>query len=140
MSVLIDSTAWSLALRRSRAALSAAQKRLVFTIQDLIVSGRACLNGMIAQEVLSGIRSPEEFEQLRGYLCMMQLLPTHHEDHEEAARCFNKLRSHGITASHADSLICAAALRHGMEILTTDADFESYRRVLAVQLHEHCVF
>ncbi|CAG0967392.1 hypothetical protein PLCT2_01132 [Planctomycetaceae bacterium] len=140
MSVLVDSTAWSLALRRSRAALSAAQKRLVFTIQDLIVSGRACLNGIVAQEVLSGIRSQEEFEQLRGYLRMMHLLPTGYEDHEEAARCFNRLRSQGISASHADSLICAASLRHGMEILTTDADFERYRRVLAVQLHEHCAF
>lgn len=140
MSVLIDSTAWSLALRRSRAALSAAQKRLVFAVQDLIVSGRACLNGMIAQEVLSGIRFQEEFEQLRSYLRMMHLLPTNFDDHEEAARCFNKLRAQGIAASHADSLICAAALRHGMEILTTDSDFERYRHVLAVQLHEHCAF
>ncbi|MEA2695737.1 MAG: hypothetical protein QOI66_8 [Myxococcales bacterium] len=57
------------------------------------------------------------------------------EDHEEAAAFFNRCRTRGVQGSSIDFLICAAAARRAMPILTTDGDFRSYARILPIELH-----
>ncbi len=63
MKVLVDTSVWSLALRRRSPAHPAATE-----LRRLIVAGRAALIGAIRQEVLSGIRDPTAFDQLRDHL------------------------------------------------------------------------
>jgi predicted nucleic acid-binding protein len=57
------------------------------------------------------------------------------EDYERAAEFFNIARGRGIQGSNTDFLICAAAERRDMAIMTTDADFEQYRQHLPIRLH-----
>lgn len=136
MTVLVDTTVWSLALRRRAHQLSPAEKRLIEEWANLISSGRVALIGPVHQEVLSGIRGTEVFEALHEKLSSFRYLPTLPGDFVQAARFFNLCRSHGIAGSHIDMLICAIAHRYGVPIFTTDPDFPGYAKHLPIRLHE----
>jgi predicted nucleic acid-binding protein len=131
VNVLVDTSVWSLALRRSRPPI---HPRVV-ELAELIREGRASIVGLIRQELLSGVRSAEQFEALRTHLRAFPDLELGTEDHEEAAAFFNRCRARGIQGSTIDFLICAAAARRAMPILTTDDDFASYARILPIELH-----
>ena len=69
MKILVDTSVWSLALRRPKnAALTEQQKQTVSTLGDLVRDGRAVLTGAIRQELLSGIKLQAQFEALRSTL------------------------------------------------------------------------
>ena len=135
MNVLIDTTIWSLALRRRAHQLSAEETKLVEQWADLVTSGRAALIGPVRQEVLSGIRSNEVFEALHEKLSSFRYLENLPGDHVQAARFFNLCRSHGVAGSHVDMLICALAYRYAAPIFTTDPDFPGYAKHLPIWLY-----
>jgi predicted nucleic acid-binding protein len=56
-------------------------------------------------------------------------------DHEQAAEYFNTCRGHGIQGSNTDYLLCAVAVRRGLTLYTTDADFDHYARYVPLVLH-----
>ena len=132
MKVLVDTSVWSLALRRRRPSTDAAVEEL----KHLIAEGRAAIVGPIRQELLSGIRETASFEQLRDHLRAFPDEPVRAADYERAAEHFNACRTRGIQGSNTDFLLCAVAERHRMTILTTDDDFATYARVLPVVLHK----
>lgn len=134
MTVLVDTTIWSLALRRRAHQLSSAEKRLVEIWAELVTSGEVALIGPVLQEVLSGIRHADVFEALCEKLSSFPYFEILPADHIQAARFFNVCRSHGITGSHVDMLICATAYRHDLVIFTTDPDFPGYARHLPIRL------
>jgi predicted nucleic acid-binding protein len=132
MSVLVDTSVWSLALRRTNPRDTAPEQKLVGLIRD----GRVAMLGPIRQEILSGVRSLRQFDLLRDRLRPFADIELTTEDFEHAAECFNKCRSRGIQGSNTDFLICAASLRRDYPILTTDKDFGGYAKVLGIQLFE----
>lgn len=131
MTVLVDTSVWSLALRRRDLSEAPA----VLELRELIQESRAHLIGAVRQEVLSGIREKAQFEKLRDRLRGFPDLPVRTVDHERAAEFLNLCRSRGIQGSNTDFLLCAVAERYGLEILTTDEDFPLYARHLPVRLH-----
>ena len=131
MSVIVDTSVWSLALRRRTPPDSSP---VVTRLRDLITNDQVALLGAIRQEILSGIRSSEQFTDLRDYLRAfpdVELIP---EDYEIAAEFFNTCRSQGIQGSNTDFLICAVAYRRSYSILTTDNDFHSFRMHITIIL------
>ncbi len=131
MNVLVDTSVWSLALRRTRPRADAVTSELA----ELIREGRAVIMGLIRQELLSGVRGTDQFETLRSHLRAFPDLELEVEDHEEAAAFFNRCRARGVQGSTIDFLICAVAVRRGFSILTTDDDFRRYARVLPIEIH-----
>jgi predicted nucleic acid-binding protein len=131
MNIIVDTSVWSLALRRQRSLPSAEARELA----ELVREGRAAMLGPVRQELLSGVRADQQFETLRGHLRAFPDIPLEAEDYEEAASFFNKCRARGIQGSNTDYLICAAAARRGFGILTTDTDFAHFARVLPIELH-----
>jgi predicted nucleic acid-binding protein len=132
MSVIVDTSVWSLALRRRRTppdSLSA-----ITLLQNLISDDRVVLLGAIRQEILAGIRSSEQFMRLRDYLRAFPDLELVTADYELAAEFFNTCRSHGIQGSNTDFLICAVAHRRNHTILTTDKDFQTFQAHIPVLL------
>jgi hypothetical protein len=103
-------------------------------LTELIREGRAVLIGPVRQEVLSGIREGAVYERLRDSLKAFPDEVLTREDYEQAAKVNNTCRAAGVSGSPLDFLICAVALRRGMEIFTTDADFTNYARCLPVRL------
>ncbi|MGC2526823.1 MAG: PIN domain-containing protein [Candidatus Acidiferrum sp.] len=135
MNVLVDTSVWSLSLRRKPGDLNRVERSCVAELTELISEGRVCLLGLIRQEVLSGIRTPAQFGALRAVLRAFPDVTTDTSDFEGAAEASNKCQSKGVTVSVVDALVCAVALNRGWTILTTDADFEHHARILPIQLH-----
>ena len=130
MKVLVDTSVWSLALRRRSPAHPSVDE-----LRRLIVTGRAAIIGPIRQEVLSGIRDASAFERLRDRLGAFPDEPLTTADYERGAEFFNACRAKGLQGSNTDFLLCAVAVRHHMPLLTTDEDFLSYAKVIPVALH-----
>ena len=69
MKLLVDTSVWSLALRRRPSAvLSAQEKRLTAILTEAITDGRVAMIGPIRQELLSGVNEQAQFNRLRSAL------------------------------------------------------------------------
>jgi predicted nucleic acid-binding protein len=132
MRVLIDTSIWSLALRRSEHAQNPETEEL----RRLIAVHVAEIIGPIRQEVLSGVRDQAQFDRLESHLAAFADLPLLMEDYVTAAKFYNLCRSKGIQGSNTDFLICAVAVRHDLAVFTTDGDFPHFAKCLPVVLHE----
>jgi len=132
--VLVDTTLWSLALRRRRR--KPVEQVLVDELAELVKELRAVLIGPIRQEVLSGIPDLGQFETVRRHLAAFDDLPIDGQDYEEAARLFNARRAKSVQGSHVDFLICAVAMRNSASVFTTDRDFTRYAQHMDLRLHE----
>jgi predicted nucleic acid-binding protein len=132
VNVLVDTSVWSLALRRPTTEGGAATAELV----ELIREGRVAMIGAIRQEILSGIRAAEQYRKLRDRLRAFEDVALDEVDYEEAAVCFNRCRARGLQGSNTDFLMCAVSLRRDLAILTTDKDFDGFAKVLDLELHE----
>ena len=133
--VLVDTSVWSLALRRKQTDLSPAEQALREALRELVREGRAQVVGPVRQELLSGIRQEDGFRQLRDYLRAFDDPQLQVEDYEEAARMNNACRARGIAGSPVDFLICAVALLRNWQVFTTDRDFVRYSKILPLRLY-----
>jgi hypothetical protein len=131
MNVLVDTSVWSLALRRAKRVDETPSQEL----GELIQEGRVVMIGPVRQELLSGIKVKAQFDLLRDRLRAFPDLELETADHEEAAAVFNRCRERGIQGSNTDFLICAVAQRRDLAIYTTDGDFLQYAKVLKLALH-----
>ena len=135
MNVLVDTSIWSLALRRKSQDLNPLERASVAELTSLIQEGRARIIGLVRQELLSGIKSASQYEKLRTVLRSFPDEPVSTTDYEAAAKASNDCRAHGVAVSVSDILICAIALARGWPIFATDPDFKSYAKVLPLKLH-----
>ena len=133
--ILVDTSIWSLALRRRPAALSTEEQRLVEEWARLVTDGLATLIGPIRQEILSGVRRPEMFQALQRALSDFPYLGIDAADYDRAAEFFNLCRANGITGGPIDMLISAVAHRHETPVFAADTDYALYARYLPLQLH-----
>lgn len=136
MNVLIDTSVWSLALRRQPHNLSEIQRHAVKEWRRLIEDSRVVIAGPIRQEILSGIRVKEQFQRIQEQLGGFDSLSLSNYDFDQAAIFYNYVRSKGVAGGSIDLLICAIAYRHQLAIFTTDQDFNRYAQHLPIQLHE----
>jgi len=136
MQVLVDTSIWSLALRRTSTDLNPRERSLSAALRELIRDGRAQLVGPVRQELLSGIRQEISFRKLRNHLRAFDEPRIEVADYEEAARINNQCRSRGIAGSAIDFLICASACRRNWLIFTADQDFARYASIVPLKLYE----
>jgi len=137
MNVLVDTSVWSLALRRKGDSLRGSEKLLVAELAELIREGRVRVIGLVRQELLSGIKTAEQYERLRAYLRAFpdEVIAT--SDYEEAAVAGNRCRAKGVGVSIVDILLCAVAMKRNWAIFTADPDFSNYSKVLPFVNHTH---
>ena len=125
MSLLVDTSVWSLALRRDaeqgepqvavlRAALLGAQQ--VFT------------TGLVLQELLQGFSGPKARDALIERFAALALLQPDRGDHLDAADLRNRCRRKGVQVGTIDALLIQLCRRYELTLLTTDRDFEAARR------------
>ncbi|MEH2012135.1 type II toxin-antitoxin system VapC family toxin [Nostoc sp.] len=133
MKVVVDTSVWSLALRRNT-SLQAVP--IVNQLRELIVDERVVLLGAVRQEVLSGVRYTQQFTRLRDALRAFGDLELTIEDYELAAELYNTCRTNGIQGANTDFLLCSVAARRGWYIMTTDKDFKSFQAYIPVSLLE----
>ncbi|HBF32960.1 TPA: PIN domain nuclease [Candidatus Sumerlaeota bacterium] len=131
MRFLVDTSIWSLVLRRAgKTAMPESQE-----LRRLISNRRVEIIGPIRQEILSGIRESSQFEQLTSHLAAFSDAPLLTEDYITAAQFYNICRAKGIQGSNTDFLICAVAARNSFAIFTADGDFKHFAKHLPILLH-----
>ena len=130
MKIIVDTSIWSLALRRKKRQSFPEVKIL----ESLIDNQRICMLGPIRQEILSGIKDNKQFAQLKDILSAFDDFPLTTKDYKKAAEFFNLCRSKGIQGSNTDYLICAVSSNNRFPIFTSDKDFEIYSKHLPITL------
>jgi predicted nucleic acid-binding protein len=133
--VLVDTTIWSLALRRRPGSLSPFERTLVDEWRGFIRRAQVAIIGPIRQEVLSGVRTKAQFDLLRMQLAAFANTAIEEQDYEVAAEFFNTCRATGIAGTPIDMLICAVSHRTTSPIFTTDTDFTRYAEHVPLRLH-----
>jgi predicted nucleic acid-binding protein len=136
MNVLVDTSVWSLALRRKNESLSTNERFLVAELSEVVREGRTRVIGLVRQELLSGIKTTEQYEKLKLYLRSFPDETVDTSDYEEAAKAGNRCRAKGVVVSIVDILLCAVAIKREWAVLTTDPDFSNYAKVLPLRLHD----
>ena len=134
MKILVDTSIWSLALRRQ--SQKGRPEKSTGSLQKLIEEGRAFLIGPIRQEILSGVSTEIQFLKLKNHLKAFPNIEITDSDYEKAAQYFNICQSKGIQGSHTGFLICAIANTQKMKIFTADKDFTHYSKHLPIKLYE----
>lgn len=132
MRVLVDTSIWSLALRRDENVKNSEVPEL----RRLITAHLVEIIGPIRQEILSGVRNHSQFDKLEENLSAFSDVTLPGEDYVTAAKFFNLCRAKGVQGSNTDFLICAVAVRHDFAIFTTDGDFSLFAKYLPITIHE----
>ena len=137
MKILVDTSVWSLALRRKNGLENSeadALRKLIENGEDIF------LIGIILQEVLQGIKRPADFQALTNYFEAFPLIKLSREDFIKAAALKTHLISKGVQASTVDALIASAAVSHDCFLFTTDKDFLHIARHAKLKLLEWRTF
>ena len=102
MSLLVDTSVWSLALRRD-AEQSAPE---VAALRDaLLGADQVFTTGLILQELLQGFAGPKARAQLVERLSALAFLQPDREDHIEAAEVRNSCRRRGVQVGTIESAL-----------------------------------
>ena len=133
MKVIVDTSVWSLALRKKK--LTDRELMVVKELKELIYELRVILIGPIRQELLSGISDENKFKNLREKMRAFDDIETTTLDYERAAEINNTCKRNGIQGSHIDYLICSVAQGNNHTIFTTDKDLEKYKNIIDLKLH-----
>ncbi len=121
MNLLVDTSVWSLALRRDPPAREPAVDRL----REALSNGDQVLTtGLVLQELLQGFAGPTAREAILERFAALPLLVPDRADHVAAAAIRNACRRAGIQVGTIDALLVQLCLRHDLLMLTTDQDFE----------------
>jgi predicted nucleic acid-binding protein len=131
--VIVDTSVWSLALRR-RNPVNAPETE---ALTELIEKGQAIMIGPVRQEILSGVRYTVQFDRLKSALGAFPDEPMQSSDFVEAARICNKCLDSGIVIGNTTCLIAAIAIAREMEILTIDPEFRKLASVGEIPFYEH---
>jgi hypothetical protein len=120
LSLFVDTSVWSLALRRNRppdvpevAALEQALAR-----GDLITT-----TGLVYQEILQGFHGPRDQEAIVADFGALPFLTPDRHDHFEAAQLRNRARRRGVQVGTIAAILAQLCIRYELRLLTTDADF-----------------
>ncbi|MCA9470878.1 MAG: PIN domain-containing protein [Nitrospirales bacterium] len=131
MTILVDTSVWSLALRKDGPADHLAVKKLqslLLEMQDIV------LIGIILQEILQGFRQENTFTKVSSYLNAFPLLPLNRSDYVAAAKLRRQATAKGLTLSTPDCQIASVAINHQCRLLTTDKDFSNIAKWALLQL------
>lgn len=120
MSLLVDTSVWSLAFRRDDAS-SAPEVR---ALRQALESGETVVTtGVILQELLQGFAGPRARADIVERFAALPLLAPDRQDHIDAAELRNRCRRAGVQIGTIDALLAQLCIRHQLTLLTTDNDF-----------------
>lgn len=131
MDLFVDTSVWSLALRRDVDADELAVERL----RDALQTGEGIfVTGLVLQELLQGFRGPKARDAIVERFAALPLLVPDREDHIEAAGLRNTCRRNGVQVGTIDALLAQICRRLDLVMLTTDGDFELMARYVDLRV------
>lgn len=120
MTLFVDTSVWSLALRRNSVPdLDEVQAlRRALSGEEIVVT-----TGIVLQELLQGFSSPRAGSDIIERFSALPLVVPDRRDHVDAAALRNACRRKGVQLGTIDALLAQLCIRHDMPMLTTDRDF-----------------
>jgi predicted nucleic acid-binding protein len=121
MTLLVDTSVWSLALRRneeSDAPEVAALKAALAGAESVVVTG------LVLQELLQGFAGPKAQESIVERFAALPLIQPDREDHIASAQIRNLCRRNGVQIGTIDAVLIQLCGRYDLTLLTTDQDFK----------------
>lgn len=131
MSLLVDTSVWSLALRRDRPQHDPAVAELVRALggNDIVIT-----TGLILQELLQGFVPERARAQIIERFASVPLVELDRRDYIAAAEVRNTCRKAGVQLGTVDALIAQLAIRHKHTLLTTDGNFDHAARHIGLSI------
>lgn len=120
MTLLVDTSVWSLAFRRDRAGPSPEVDALKSALE---VGETVVTTGLVLQELLQGFACPRDRTKIVDRFGALPLLTPDRQDHIEAAEIRNRCRRAGVQIGTIDAILAQLCVRHDLTLLTTDKDF-----------------
>lgn len=120
MTLLVDTSVWSLALRRDVEVTTPEVRALK---EALLGSDAVVTTGIVLQELLQGFAGPKAQQQIIEKFAALPLIRPDRDDHIAAAALRNTCRRAGVQLGTIDALLAQLAIRHDLVLLTTDQDF-----------------
>lgn len=125
MTLFVDTSAWSLTLRRDTAAPAPVVSALVEALGQGV---EIVTTGLVLQEILQGFSGPRFREAIIERFATVPLIVPDRRDHVEAAELRNRCRRSGVQAGTIDILLAQLCIRHNLQMLTADGDFVQIAR------------
>ena len=120
MSLFVDTSVWSLALRRDVVK----QQPEVDGLAAALDRGEQIFTtGLVLQELLQGFAGPRAKKQIIEHFASLPIVAPDRQDHIAAAELRNACRRAGIQIGTIDALLAQLCLRHKLTLLTTDREF-----------------
>jgi predicted nucleic acid-binding protein len=116
--VLIDTSVWILALRKSPAPAVKDE------VAHLLAENRVAIVPLIRLELLGGTKSLNEFNRLKSRLSALHQMPADEATWETAIQLAFKLRQQGKNIPYTDILIASAAIINTCTLLHSDRHFD----------------
>ena len=120
MTLLVDTSVWSLALRRDQppALPQIGALRAALEGDEIVVT-----TGLVLQELLQGISGPRARQDIIEHFAALPMVSPDRQDHVDAADLRNTCRRAGVQIGTIDALLAQLCIRHELTLLTTDNDF-----------------
>jgi predicted nucleic acid-binding protein len=131
MTMLVDTSVWSLALRRDQDGGRPEVTALRAALEggDMVV-----VTGLILQELLQGFAGPGGRTAILERFAALPLVSPDRDDHVEAAALRNTCRRAGVQIGTIDALLARLCIRHRLTLLTADNDFVHAARHCSLKL------
>jgi predicted nucleic acid-binding protein len=122
VSLLVDTSVWSLALRRD---VEQSAPEVVALRHALLWTDQVFTTGLVLQELLQGFAGPKDRALLIDRLSALAFLQPVKEDHIEAAEVRNSCRRCGVQVGTIDALLIQLCRKIDLTLLKTDQDFHA---------------
>ena len=120
MTLLVDTSVWSLAFRRDTDASDAHVEQLR---KGLAGADTVVITGLVLQELLQGFSGPKAVSRILQSFRTLPMLNPDRQDHIAAAEIRNKCRRSGVQIGTIDALLIQLCGRYSLTLLSTDKDF-----------------
>ncbi|MBA2295787.1 MAG: PIN domain-containing protein [Actinobacteria bacterium] len=116
--MFVDTSVWSLALRRDRPG----PLPEVAELQRALERGEPVVTtGLVLQELIQGFDGARD--QIVARFTLLPFLVPERDDHVDAADLRTSCRRRGVQVGTIDALLAALCIRYELTLLTTDRDF-----------------
>lgn len=130
MTLFVDTSVWSLALRRD----AAEDAKEVAALRAALGAEVVVTTGLVLQELLQGFSGPKARDAVLERFAALPLIPPDREDHVAAAELRNACRRRGVQLGTIDALLIQLCRRYELTMLSADKDFEHARSVVHFKL------
>jgi predicted nucleic acid-binding protein len=131
MAFFVDTTVWSLALRRD-VVVDVPEVRVLK--EALAIGGQIVTTGLVLQELLQGFIGPKAKTDIIDCFAAIPLIAPDRSDHIAAAELRNTCRRAGVQVGTVDAILAQLCLRHKLSLLSTDGDFRNMPRHIELKV------